>query len=357
MSGVFPSLSGVGGSKGIGKHKDAAKGSDGDLKLSDLNQGYARMVDTFIYDYPKLVRDDKSPFAKVTGAGKDVKVAIIGSGFAGATAAYELHRSGIKNITVYEARNKLGGRAYSREFTDDKGRKYVNEMGPMRIPSNSKLFWHYLSQIEDDGKYQKIFPNPGVVPTQIIFRGVKYSWQDEAFPQPVDPNDKNNVDWKRLQDNIGEFIGSLDFDDDTVQTIAKLLQQENLTLLEKIKIYNYWKHFLLKYNDVPFIKSLEDYFGDRWGEEEYSMFATLGLGTGGFGPLFPVCFLEIFRILLWEYENEYIPSMPMSTIVTKLLDASKAEICHETVDYVGTDKFNSHKVNVHSIQPGNGPTR
>ncbi|MDE5106822.1 MAG: hypothetical protein O4808_07065, partial [Trichodesmium sp. St17_bin3_1_1] len=65
------------------------------------------------------------------------------------------------------------------------------------------------------------------------------------------------------------------------------------------QITNYWKHFLPIYNDVPFIKALEDYFGERWGEQEYNMFATLGLGTGGFGPLFPACFLEIFRLLLW----------------------------------------------------------
>lgn len=351
MSGVFPSLSAFGGAQGIGKPKDAPPPSTADRPLSELNQKSARMVDTFIYDYPKLVRDCQSPFAEVTEVGKNVRVAIIGSGFAGATAAYELHRAGIENITVYEARNQCGGRAYSREFQDECGREYVNEMGPMRLPENSKLFWHYLDQIVDPGTdpIQKIFPNPGVVPTQLIFRGLKYSWKGKGAPQPVDPENKNNVNWEKVYNEIREFIGSLSFEGDTVNTIAALLQKDNLTLLDRIKIYNYWKHFLLKYNDVPFIKTLEDYFGDRWGEEQYSMFATLGLGTGGFGPLFPVCFLEIFRLLLWQYENEYIPSLPMNTIVTKLIEASKAEICYETVDYVGIDRENPDRVNIHSI--------
>lgn len=353
MPGVFPSLSAFAGASGIGKDKDELSSSKDDLPLSELNKDYARMVDTFVYDYLKLVRDNESPFAQVTGEGTNVKVAIIGSGFAGATAAYELQRAGIKNITVYEARQTCGGRAYSHKFKDEMGREYVNEMGPMRIPGNSKLFWHYLSKIvETTDPIQKVFPNPGVVATQIIFRGLKYSWKDEEFPQPDNPDDPNNVDWEQLHNDIEEFIGSLKFGSgSTVDKIAELLQKENLTNDEQNKIKEYWKYFLLKYNDLPFIKTLEDYFRDRWGEEQYSMFATLGLGTGGFGPLFPVCFLEIFRILLWQYYNEYIPSLSMNEIVTGLLDKSKVEICQETVDYVGIDKSDSTKVNIHSVKP------
>ena len=352
---VIPSLSPFAGASGIGKSKEALSSSKNDLRLSELNKDYARMVDTFVYDYPKLVRDNKSPFAQVTEEGKDVRVAIIGSGFAGATVAYELHRAGIKNITIYEAREKCGGRAYSRKFIDKEKREYVNELGPMRIPGNSKLFWHYLSEILGgiDDPIQKIFPNPGVVATQIIFRGLKYTWKDEDFPQPVNPDDPNNADWKQLHKDIREFIGSLKFGSgSTVDTIGKLLQKDNLTNDDKNKIKEYWKYFLLKYNDLPFIKTLEDYFVDRWGAEQYNMFSTLGLGTGGFGPLFPVCFLEIFRILLWQYANEYTPSLSMNEIVTNLLDKSEVEICQkETVDYIGIDKNNSKKVNVHSIKP------
>lgn len=370
MSSVFPSLSAFGGVKGIGKFSDVTHKNP---SLEELKKGSARMVDTFIYDYSKLVVRDDKKFADVTGTAANVKVAIIGSGFAGATAAYELKRAGIlsKNITVYEARRpnpkeaeaQVGGRAYSREFKDKNNKIYVNEMGPMRVPSNSKLFWHYLSKVVTGNPTQRVFPNPGVVATQLIFRGLKYSWKGKGgTPMPERDSDKN-VDWKKLQDNIGAFIGSLNFGGEDVGTIAQLLQKEKLTEDDKKRIFKYWKHFLLKYNDVPFIKALEDYFEDVWGETEYSMFSTLGLGTGGFGPLFPVCLLEILRLLVWEYDDEYIPyntdgQMPMTEIVKGLFQESKAQILNETVDYIEMLDYvemtdNGEMVRVYSIKNDN----
>jgi len=377
MPGIFPSLCAFRGVGGIGKLKaksrkpprEVGEAADQiqslDKPLSELNQGYSRMMDTFVYDYPQLVRDNSDPFANVTD--QSVKVAIIGAGYAGATAAYELRRAGITDITIYEARRDsngdplVGGRAYSPTFTSN-SKEYVNEMGPMRVPENSKLFWHYFSKVWEKhnpgeaDQIQKIFPNPGVVATQLIFRGLKYSWNGDDSPQPEEPDNPNNVNWEQLQKDIGEFIGSLNYEGESVNTIAKLLQQKNLTF-EKVRIFNYWRHFLLKYNDVPFIKALEDYFGDRWGEEQYNMFATLGLGTGGFGPLFPVCFLEIFRLLLWQYDQEYSPSMPMADIVDGLLsyhnDGPSINILNETVDYIGIDTEENNKVNVYSINTNN----
>ncbi|GGA58838.1 FAD-dependent oxidoreductase [Okeania sp. KiyG1] len=382
MPGIFPSLCGFGGVKGIGKLKAKTEripqDQSGDENLivgkllSELNSGYSRMVDSFVYDYPQLVRDDSNAFANVKEEFQEnVKVAIIGAGYAGATAAYELRRAGIKNITVYEARRKdgealVGGRAYSPKFTGNNNKEYTNEMGPMRVPENSKLFWHYFSNVWEKSnpgepdKIQEIFPNPGVVATQIIFRGLKYSWKDEPFPQPEDPGNPNNVNWEQLQSDIGEFIGSLNYGDhNNVDSIANLLQEELLNCEQKNQIIDYWNYFLRIYNDVPFVKALEDYFEERWGEEQYNMFAVLGLGSGGFGPLFPVCFLEIFRLLLWQYDQEYSPSMAMADIVNGLLEYNHGDgaspgvtICNETVDYVGIDQDDTNQVNVYSIQTG-----
>src|SRR5207302_11056455 len=41
----------------------------------------------------------------------DSKIAIIGGGIGGVGAAYALLESGYKNVTIYEARDKLGGNA------------------------------------------------------------------------------------------------------------------------------------------------------------------------------------------------------------------------------------------------------
>ena len=377
MPSIFPSLCafrGVGGLLGKLKAKTLKDEPPRDMTINELNMGYSRMVDTFIYNYPQLVRDNSAPFARVRDP--SVKVAIIGAGFAGATATYELRRAGIKNITVYEARRQengaplVGGRAYSPAF-QSKNRDYVNEMGPMRVPENSKLFWHYFSKVlqqnsGEPNELQKLFPNPGVVATQLIFRGLKYSWKGSGnAPQPEEESSPDNVDWVQLQKDIfgyeepGEevegFIDSLVYNSDDVDSIGTLLVKETLTSDEVEQITNYWKHFLPIYNDVPFIKALEDYFGERWGEQEYNMFATLGLGTGGFGPLFPTCFLEIFRLLLWQYEQEYSPSMRIADIVDKLLNYNHNDDCqinliNETVDYIGINKDDPNKVKVYSIK-------
>jgi tryptophan 2-monooxygenase len=334
MASAFPSLSAFRGASGIGKLK--AKRAEGptDQPLSALKSGYARMVDTFIYEYPRLVRDCE-PFAKVNGAGENVKVAVIGAGFAGATAVYELRRAGISDITVYEGRDRVGGRADSRtlcQSTATETLEYVSEMGPMRVPSNSKLFWHYFAETvkddEDQGDdpIQKIFPNPGVVPTELVYRGVRYTWKDEGVPQPPKNPGEEVVDWGQLSNEVlVEFYNSFqsgctpDGEIINIDYVAKLLQRRVLTEEQKQQIRSFWSHFLTEYDPVSFVGALEAYFGERWGATEYNMFSTLGLGTGGFGPLFPVCFLEILRLFLWQYEDEYSPSLPMEQIVQRLL--------------------------------------
>lgn len=357
MTGVFPSLSAFGGVTGLIEKRLRLEAGQ-DLPLSELNKGHARMVDTFIYNYPTLVRDNPEPFARATNP---VRVAIIGSGFAGATAAYELKRAGIKDIVIYEGREvggqtRLGGRAYSQKMQFN-GKEYVNELGAMRVPENSKLFWHYMSKLQGPKAVQKIFPNPGIVATELIYRGLRYLWK-EGYPQPENPGNPRQVDWKKLKDDLGEFIGSLRYNSDDVGTIATLLKKPGLSPVELQRIHDYWAYFLKRYDRVSFVGALEEYFGDRWGATEYNMFATLGLGTGGFGPLFPVCFLEILRLFLWEYSNEYSPSLPVQHIAELLLALGSdgrpgaVDIRRETVCYIGLSKRSPDLVDVYSIVPG-----
>jgi monoamine oxidase len=61
----------------------------------------------------------------------DKTVTVIGAGMAGLSAAYELHKAGC-NVTVLEARSRVGGRVYSiREFSDglvaEGGGEYIDE--------------------------------------------------------------------------------------------------------------------------------------------------------------------------------------------------------------------------------------
>lgn len=49
---------------------------------------------------------------------KDEKVAIIGAGAAGLTAAYYLNKSGYKNVVVFEKNNRVGGKVHSVKVED-----------------------------------------------------------------------------------------------------------------------------------------------------------------------------------------------------------------------------------------------
>lgn len=76
------------------------------------------------------------------GKGKDVKIAVIGAGEAGLSAALELRKIGC-DITLFEASNRVGGRVYTYYF--DRNKKHFGEFGPMNIPISHYTTWHYIN--------------------------------------------------------------------------------------------------------------------------------------------------------------------------------------------------------------------
>ncbi len=75
------------------------------------------------------------------GSFKNKKVAIIGAGVAGLSAAFELRKLGF-DITIFEAReNRIGGRIYTYYFDS----KNYGELGAMRIPVSHETVWHYIN--------------------------------------------------------------------------------------------------------------------------------------------------------------------------------------------------------------------
>lgn len=59
---------------------------------------------------------------------KDTKVLILGGGVAGVIAARTLHKQGVDDFIIVEARPELGGRLMSHEFGAD-GKKWTVEVG------------------------------------------------------------------------------------------------------------------------------------------------------------------------------------------------------------------------------------
>jgi monoamine oxidase len=82
------------------------------------------------FNYYKLL-DSAEQSAIAQNQNPDLRVAIVGAGIAGLTAARELFRCGYTNIDIYEASGRIGGRNYSIPAPD---RLTTYEMGAMRMP-------------------------------------------------------------------------------------------------------------------------------------------------------------------------------------------------------------------------------
>lgn len=76
------------------------------------------------------------------GCGKNSRVAVIGAGEAGLSAAFELRKIGC-SIALFEASNRIGGRIHTHYF--DESKKYFAELGAMRIPLSHETTWHYIN--------------------------------------------------------------------------------------------------------------------------------------------------------------------------------------------------------------------
>ncbi|MGK7953550.1 MAG: flavin monoamine oxidase family protein [Xenococcaceae cyanobacterium] len=70
------------------------------------------------------------------------KIVILGAGMAGLVSAYELSRLG-HEVTIYEAISRLGGRVWTKRFSD---RQY-HEFGAMRIPQTHDHTRYYAQEV------------------------------------------------------------------------------------------------------------------------------------------------------------------------------------------------------------------
>lgn len=76
------------------------------------------------------------------GSCKNVRVAVLGGGLAGLSAAFELRKLGF-HTTIFEANEqRIGGRVYTHYF--DQQRQLYGELGAMRFPVSHNTTWHYI---------------------------------------------------------------------------------------------------------------------------------------------------------------------------------------------------------------------
>ncbi|HIG27169.1 MAG TPA: FAD-dependent oxidoreductase [Verrucomicrobiales bacterium] len=71
-----------------------------------------------------------------------MKIIIVGAGFSGLSAAYKLHESGAE-VLVLEARDRVGGRVYSKELSNGA----VVEMGGEWIHEGNNLYNSLIDEL------------------------------------------------------------------------------------------------------------------------------------------------------------------------------------------------------------------
>lgn len=271
-----------------------------------------------LFDYAEFLRtvEKNGGIGQVTDT--DVTVAIIGTGAGGITTAYELLRSGVKNVTLYTP-DDIGERPYGRcqsvpfDNQQDPDHPVLAELGAMRFPVSEVAFFHYVNKFNIP--YCKDFPDPGLVKTLLHVDGKSYSW--EAGDNPPAIFNKVSKGWKDL------IYTGFTLANGTVLSapayIAECLKKNNIKTAAQ-----QWQKWITAFTGYTFRTSLTTIFqksptppgGQHWDEDDIQLFGTLGLGSGGFAPLFPVAFTEMLRLLVNELEiqQQMIPGGVESVI-------------------------------------------
>lgn len=234
------------------------------------------------------------------------RVAVIGAGAAGLCAGYELLRAGA-DVTVYEQSDRIGGRCYSKPFEAEPS--LFAEMGAMRVPFSEQAFFFYADRF--GVRYSDTFPDPGLVDTVLRYRGRSHLWK---AGKPV-PDIFRRVDngWKSLVDNDRhEFsIGGKAFR--TPGYLAGLLNSGDRSRVFS-EVVPAWQDYIDHFRDKSFFTAMVEIFatnpdappgGERWDyPEDFKIFGALGIGSGGFKPLYQEGFLEILRIVANGLEED-----------------------------------------------------
>jgi tryptophan 2-monooxygenase len=241
-----------------------------------------------LYDFHAFIRS--GPIAHLPLGVTRRKVAIVGAGAAGLTAAYELLKIGADPV-IFEASDRIGGRAHSQPFTDGSSPSASTfaEMGAMRFPLSAKMFFHYVKDVfhmRTSGQ----FPDPGKVTTRLYFQNRLIEW-------PAGERAPRDAEFQRIGRDWAAFVATL------TEPLYRDWQAGDMNAVRAR-----WQAFIDAYRDRSFYAVLRERL-PHWSREDVSTFGTLGIGSGGFGALYQVGFLEILRIIvqMWEEDQQLLP--------------------------------------------------
>lgn len=148
--------------------------------------------------------------AEDPATGKKHRVAVVGGGIAGASAAYSLTKAGFE-VTVYEARNRLGGNAQTCTFPTSDGRKVTQDL--------SVLYW----APEFYRNYTALLKEVGVTPATIQLAYVLHHKNAKGESEYyVPPGFESQVDKKLLPSMAPRFADDFARYDRMVSTVRRI---------------------------------------------------------------------------------------------------------------------------------------
>ena len=126
-----------------------------------------------MYNYETFLKNNDK-IANFTKVPQKSKIAIIGAGTAGLTAAYELMKIGLRPV-IFEASNRIGGRLRSERFYDEQKKLSIcAETGAMRVPISHRVFFHYAKKFQVE--YQEAPCNPNKVNSELYYENTLFNW-------------------------------------------------------------------------------------------------------------------------------------------------------------------------------------
>ena len=258
-----------------------------------LPQGYLDTPNLIYSDWLKKSGGIDQPVGSVPGG---TKVAVIGGGIGGMAAAYELQKCGA-DVTLFESGDRVGGRCYSIAL----GSSDIAEMGAMRFPPSEDLLYYYAAEL--GFKFEDNFPDPGHYETFISYKGNGMLWP--AGTQPPEAFKKVHDGWVDFVTNGVRKSGQTAF-------VSATKLQELLRGIDKnpgnvAVVTEAFQAYLDEFGVDSFYTGLKKIFGKDhkwdppggavWDDEDFTKFGTLGVGSGGFGPLYTIGFNYIFRLI------------------------------------------------------------
>ncbi len=290
----------------------------------------------FPFNYYNLMkRTERFGLASVSGDAANQRIAIIGAGYAGLTVARELFRCGFKNVTIFEADTRIGGRAYPIMPKTKSGRPLQSitpfELGAMRIPlftpedgskAGNSLTAYFL---ENYRQYFQEFPNPGSFVTttgiyvnegfgpeidDLIFHGLlHWSPTETDILPPTRGLQEVYLAWRAWSHNVREWVVRAYGATATWREYwQKIVQAYEFRTFRDVALLPRKQFYQLGGTTAPEHKKANtagDFGGLGLDPVQAEIFYTIGTGDGSWGAFFDVAALYPIRTLIFGFATQH----------------------------------------------------